>query len=677
FVGAVIVVVVLAWAGYQLMRPGDTILQHLLGPTKLLPLLGPLVLVIIPAKSFRPKHRGDYWGLQLIGLMAVALGCALASDTIVSILAAAYSLFAVRCVIDFNAIEMEEGTTPGISRGIRWIVLAAFLGVIGSLITPRIGETPWDYGTIANRFRTGISDDRPSIDLNHSGELRSSSEEAFVVTASLADGRPKLDVSPDQKWRGVTFNYYDRGRWENRRWVSAGESSRGRNKGPDSPRPFVPRGRPGFPFDAPTSLPRLSPQEYFFVFPFPTKPSAVFYLAEPIWPPKYQPDTALFGPVRTETVRGDRVAWLARSDGDVYPAVLAFGPPNVWYRQVTAPTPIPDLSPPIIIDKPFADHLTAVTGLPGMFAFSNKVVEELRSAGRLPKATGKDSNEEQHEAIARGLASYLRHSGQFQYSMIVEKPEGAADPIEDFVLRVRRGPCNRFASALTLMLRCQRIPARIVLGYQGAESRGDGTYVVRQSHAHSWVECLVQRRGTDGQPTWHWLVLDPTPGGGSEEHAVSAFSQWVDDAQVAFGNFFRMFVLDLTPEKQLALRDQLLATEPSRWMWAGPMIVAGASLIVWWLRRSLKAKAATRQDTTMDQLMRLAETRLQLVPQPGWTPNDWLAGFAPVSPTADLAEAASRIVQDHNLRCYAGEAGDQVRAREDLETIRRGLALQR
>ena len=49
FVGAMIVVVVLAWAGYQLMRPGDTILQHLLGPTKLLPLLGPLVLVIIPA----------------------------------------------------------------------------------------------------------------------------------------------------------------------------------------------------------------------------------------------------------------------------------------------------------------------------------------------------------------------------------------------------------------------------------------------------------------------------------------------------------------------------------------------------------------------------------------------------------------------------------------------------
>src|SRR5207248_10075954 len=56
-----------------------------------------------------------------------------------------------------------------------------------------------------------------------------------------------------------------------------------------------------------------------------------------------------------------------------------------------------------------------------------------------------------------------------------------------------------FATALTLMLRSQGIPARVVLGYQGAEDQGEGLYYVRQSHAHSWVEAMIQRTERDGR----------------------------------------------------------------------------------------------------------------------------------------------------------------------------------
>ena len=52
------------------------------------------------------------------------------------------------------------------------------------------------------------------------------------------------------------------------------------------------------------------------------------------------------------------------------------------------------------------------------------------------------------------------------------------------------------------MLRCQGIPARVVLCYRGAELSGVGTYVVRQCNAHSWVDYFVGERVLDSGIIW-------------------------------------------------------------------------------------------------------------------------------------------------------------------------------
>ena len=94
------------------------------------------------------------------------------------------------------------------------------------------------------------------------------------------------------------------------------------------------------------------------------------------------------------------------------------------------------------------------------------------------------------------------------------------DPVEDFVSNHHMGHCEYFASALTLMLRSQGIPARMVVGYKGGEFNYVGNYfVVRQQDAHAWVEaylkpeeipadaiCPEERHAGGG-----WLRLDPTP----------------------------------------------------------------------------------------------------------------------------------------------------------------------
>ena len=60
---------------------------------------------------------------------------------------------------------------------------------------------------------------------------------------------------------------------------------------------------------------------------------------------------------------------------------------------------------------------------------------------------------------------------------------------------------------MVLMLRSQGIPARLVTGFLGAEySLFEGTYLVRDSNAHAWVEAWLPGEG--------WRTIDPTPPAG-------------------------------------------------------------------------------------------------------------------------------------------------------------------
>lgn len=77
-----------------------------------------------------------------------------------------------------------------------------------------------------------------------------------------------------------------------------------------------------------------------------------------------------------------------------------------------------------------------------------------------------------------------------------------------------------FASALTLMLRSQGIPARIVIGFYGGDTNPlTDSIMIRGYHAHAWVEAYL--RPEDCTPAMidaglashggAWLRLDPTP----------------------------------------------------------------------------------------------------------------------------------------------------------------------
>jgi len=105
------------------------------------------------------------------------------------------------------------------------------------------------------------------------------------------------------------------------------------------------------------------------------------------------------------------------------------------------------------------------------------------------------------EASANNIMNHLRTD--FEYTLEMEKGPGQTT-LDYFLFTRKKGHCEYFASSMIVLLRLAGIPARVVNGFMGVEWNDLGQYmVVRQKHAHSWVEAYFPDKG--------WVIYDPTP----------------------------------------------------------------------------------------------------------------------------------------------------------------------
>ena len=102
---------------------------------------------------------------------------------------------------------------------------------------------------------------------------------------------------------------------------------------------------------------------------------------------------------------------------------------------------------------------------------------------------------------ASGLETYLRT----HYGYTLELPSTqVADPLANFLFERKKGHCEYFASAMAIMLRTIGIPSRVVNGFRNGQYNDlTGSYIIRASDAHSWVEAFISGYG--------WITFDPTP----------------------------------------------------------------------------------------------------------------------------------------------------------------------
>ena len=161
---------------------------------------------------------------------------------------------------------------------------------------------------------------------------------------------------------------------------------------------------------------------------------------------------------------------------------------------------------------------------------------------------------------ARALESYFRDSGRFTYSLTGQDRDSGVDPIEDFVRSHPVGHCEYFASALCLMLRSLDVPARLVVGFRSEWNPLSGDFVVRQLHAHAWVEAYLEPEQIPAEALvgWPpgaerkggWLILDPTPGSADGALASSGLVKWWQDSTDYLQLLWSRYVIGMNAQQQ-------------------------------------------------------------------------------------------------------------------------------
>ncbi|MFF3924515.1 transglutaminase-like domain-containing protein [Paenibacillus lactis] len=110
--------------------------------------------------------------------------------------------------------------------------------------------------------------------------------------------------------------------------------------------------------------------------------------------------------------------------------------------------------------------------------------------------------------MVKAIESYLERN--YTYTLQTAIPPEGSDFTDQFLFESREGYCAHFATAMTVMLRSEGIPARYVTGFAPGEpvEGKEHTYRVAEKNAHAWVEVFFPGTG--------WVMFDPTPGFGTE-----------------------------------------------------------------------------------------------------------------------------------------------------------------
>lgn len=112
-------------------------------------------------------------------------------------------------------------------------------------------------------------------------------------------------------------------------------------------------------------------------------------------------------------------------------------------------------------------------------------------------ATGVSNPYDQAKIIERFLRAHI------SYDLNVGVPPEDADIVDYVLFELKRGYCEYYASAMTVMMRILGIPAKTVVGYFPADyDQEAGGYLYRQENAHAWTEVYF--------PGYGWIPFEPT-----------------------------------------------------------------------------------------------------------------------------------------------------------------------
>ncbi len=282
-------------------------------------------------------------------------------------------------------------------------------------------------------------------------------------------------------------------------------------------------------------------------------------------------------------------------------------------------------------------------------------------------------------ARARRLEAHLRE--QFRYELGAPELD-RLNALEEFLLRERRGHCERFASALALLLRMEGIPARVVVGFVPGERNWlSGWRDVRLRDAHAWVEAHLTGLG--------WVQFDPTPRASQPPPGWEP-ADLIDALDVIW--YLNIVNFDATAQRSFfqvpteAIRsagDHLRETGP---IWLGLGALGGLGWLGWrgWRRRQRSATTVPPANVSARFASHHYGQALRILAKHGFhrhppeTPWEFLASLR--NEPLPLREPVARITKAFCATRYGGAVLSEVEQRElakAVERLRAALASHR
>ncbi len=452
-----------------------------------------LMLIAIKLLSRRGAERDD-WQIYALTFLLMAAGTAVNEDILYGVVFALYVLFGtfglallhMRTEQDRTGLPPTSAMSKTYSRILIALGLTVFLSSVGIFFTfPRVGLGFFATKTRASMAMTGFSE---QVELGSHGVIRNNPE--VVMRVEFPDNKmPAEAVS--YHWRMMSFDSYDGTQWARTR-------------------PFQ-RAR----LDTITRQPPLFDTRQLY--------------AQPVR--DYLEDAKTIRlKIYIEPLNAKQVPqlWPIKSFGLPQSIQLPFNPNSSWLHFDTMYHDLyinqrNELGVAYNLDvasKPSLSPLEQATYEP-MEPERHQLFLQLPED--MERVTELASNLTQNETNPYKKAQIIERHLQTSYAYTTNLPpvEGN-NPVNSFLFNTKQGHCEFFATAMTLMMRSQNIPARLVNGFLGGVWNGSGNYMsVRQGDAHSWVEVYL--------PEYGWVPFDPTPSSGTTPMANNSITQQMRD----------------------------------------------------------------------------------------------------------------------------------------------------
>lgn len=489
--------------------------------------LGHLILFLSAVKLLQVKADRDWVFLYLISFFEVILAAGLSLSPLFLLTLTLYALFALSTILAFEirkarrsvkvaetrllvapdstlfrrlrkrSLHSRDGEArrlPLVSLFLMLLIFAVALPLF--LIVPRTGANALARTGEGGTGFVGFSD---SVTLGDVGRLQQS--DRLVMRVRVEDA-PQSDSSSNRKlrWRGVALDFFN-----GRGWQKTGD--RFAIERPTNERGF-------FQLGTTEDLQRLTTQTFY---------------VEPIDTP------VLFAAPRVVALQG--AIPYVRHDIEDALSTRAHYQERISYK-VYSDTEEPDEESLRRTDLGNARFYPAV--------IARYLQLPVRLDPRIPRLAREMITQagalNQYDA-ARAIESHL----QTDFGYTLDLKAKGADPLADFLFNVREGHCEYFSTAMTVMLRTQGIPARVVNGFQrGDYNEAAGVYTVTQRDAHSWVEVYFPETNS-------WVTFDPTPAVGRPVSARTGIKGWFSKYAEALEMLWIQYVVGYDSQEQRSL----------------------------------------------------------------------------------------------------------------------------